>query len=249
MLDCEIYGCRKPLLSGATYTAVIGSETRVLQICEYHADIFKSMDPSLYQVGITMGNEVEVRFWPAIPLGQESEAPEIPPTGAQGPPGPPGPQGPAGPAGAPGPTGPPGANGATGPAGPAGQDGVDGTDGADGSPGPKGDPGDDGAVGPQGPPGPGIVDLDLVDKATYILPDGRLGMMDDGAQLVLGDGIHTVNEHIGYAFTPGQTRIFASIARNYAWSQSAVDNWNNGNGNVLNRIAQLEAKVAALEGA
>jgi len=93
---------------------------------------------------------------------------------------------------------------------------------------------------PEIPDGFEIIDLDAENKATYVLPLNALGVTNDGtAQLILGDGVKTVNEHIGNPFTPNATRMFASIQRNYAWSQGAVDAWNNGN-NVLARIAALE---------
>jgi len=238
MDTCEIYGCRRPLKTGATATFQIGTETRVLQICEYHSDIFTTMDQDLYSVGFTMGNEVEVRFWPAIPVGG---APVPPPEGGDvGPEGPPGPPGPPGPAGEPGEAG---SEGPEGPPGPAGPKGDPGPEGPQGDPGPAGadstvpgPPGDDGA------PGPGIVDLDAVNKATYVLPLNRLGVYIDGGLplLILGDGVNTVNQHIGNPYSIGdQKRIFAPILRNYSWAQGAVDAWANGN-NVLARIAALE---------
>lgn len=84
-----------------------------------------------------------------------------------------------------------------------------------------------------------MVDLDAVDQGTYILADGRLGMLDNGAQIFLGNGVNTVTELIGDAFSPNQQRVFPSIQRGYAWAQGAAEAWGNGN-NIIARLEALE---------
>ena len=193
---CQIYGDYRPQMPGETITVTIGSETRIIKICKEHHEMFLTMDPDLYQMGFTTGGEVEVRLWPAIPVGSDDgpQPPDGGGTGPQGPKGDKGDTGEQGPKGDTGDTGPQGAVGPAGAQGPKGDKGDTGDTGADGEPGAKGDTGDTGAAGAQGPAG----DVGPAGPAGDAGPVGPAGAAGgDGADGA--DGSDGANSNLGYA--------------------------------------------------
>lgn len=64
---CQIYGCGRDRKLDASVTMDILEETRTLQVCDYHEEIFLTMNPAWYEVGFTYKNDVEFRLIPVQP--------------------------------------------------------------------------------------------------------------------------------------------------------------------------------------
>jgi hypothetical protein len=63
--DCDLYGCNRAKQTDATITVQIKGVDVTLGVCSYHYELLEVMDPSLYSVGYTYTNQVELRLHPA----------------------------------------------------------------------------------------------------------------------------------------------------------------------------------------
>lgn len=65
--DCAFYGCNRSKQSDATVTVQIKGVNVSLEPCSYHYELLEVMDPSLYSIGYTYTNDIEIRLHPAAP--------------------------------------------------------------------------------------------------------------------------------------------------------------------------------------
>lgn len=66
--DCALSGCnRAKLADESTVTANIKGVPVTFVPCAYHFEMLEVMDPSLYSLGYTYTNDIEMRLHPAVP--------------------------------------------------------------------------------------------------------------------------------------------------------------------------------------
>jgi hypothetical protein len=66
--DCDLFGCnRAKLTDGTNVTASIKGVPVTFVPCAYHYEMLEVMDPSLYSLGYTYTNDIELRLHPAVP--------------------------------------------------------------------------------------------------------------------------------------------------------------------------------------
>lgn len=75
MEQCQIYGCLRTQHPEATVTTDISGngDFKTYLICEFHQDLFQTMDPEWYEIGFTYRGEPEVRLSPFAPSAPVDE--------------------------------------------------------------------------------------------------------------------------------------------------------------------------------